>query len=422
MKKQFLSLLILTIFPTSLLYAGPQPAESFSLEQCLRIAYQKNPLMREARHQSESAKGDWLEAEALPDPEIEIDIGGLKRDGSGSRKGSVDTFTVRQPLDPLGTRFLRGRMAHDEVRIAGYQTARAWTEVSTKVRELYAEILTREKEITVVRNNLDATRQFLTAVESKFQSGSVLKSDLIRAGIENSRAENEVLVVEKDLKLAKGRMNVLLGRAVEDEFVPDGVLAYEPLQQRYETLMEKAKIERSDLKAAEIRLSQKKKGVWSEVLTAVFPKMSIGVERVTESFDNDTSLLIAASYPLWGFNLGGIKKAKAEKKIHEVRLDAFKSQISLEVYEAFTETDLADKQVRIQKQFLEETNELLRQTTLQYQEAEMSFLSYLENIKTIKETRLGYFQALKNFKEKLALLEQAVGEAAVPGEGEPHDA
>jgi len=146
----------------------------------------------------------------------------------------------------------------------------------------------------------------------------------------------------------------------------------------------------------------------------VFPEMAIGIERLTEDFDNDTALIVEASYPLWSLNFGDVKEAKAEKEKQKVRLDALTRQVGLEVYKAFLETELSDKQVRIQKKALEEANELLRQVTLRYEEGDVAFITYLENIKTIKETRVAYFNALKTYKENVAELERVIQETPVP--------
>jgi len=196
--------------------------------------------------------------------------------------------------------------------------------------------------------------------------------------------------------------------------VPADTLEYEPLAYQYQEIKEQALKDRVDLKNEKTLLSARKKGFWAAVLGAVFPQMSLGVERTTEEFENDTAILLSASYPLWGFNSGAIKKAKAEKNIQEIRFEALKKNVSLDVYQSFLEAELADKQVFLQKKALEGANELLRQITIQYEEGEIPFLNYLENIKTIKETRLAYFAALKNYKEKVAELERAIQVTPVP--------
>ena len=416
MRKKILCCFLLTllVLMPSTGYAGTVETVPLSLDDTLRIAYLHHPRMIQHREEISASKGRWIQAEALPDPELEVDIGGLKKGEDNARKGNLDSFSIKQPLDPLGTRFLRGRMAWDEVKIAKSGLDKVWGEIREEVTGRYSRILAEEKALETAQENLNVTRQFFMRVETRFQSGSALQSDVIRAKIEVSRAENELLIAQKNLKVSKGQMNLALGRTAETPILLSDSLGYEELHFEYEKLKSRAYEDRADLRMERTRLKTRKKGFWRAFLKTVFPQMAVGVERTTEDFENDTALIVEASYPLWGFNLGEVKEAKAEKKIQEVRLESLERQVGLEVYEAFLEAELADKQVAIQKRALEESNELLRQITLRYEEGEAAFLTFLENIKTIKETRLAYFNALKNYKEKIAALERAVQATPVP--------
>ncbi|MFA7255681.1 MAG: TolC family protein [Candidatus Omnitrophota bacterium] len=391
--------------------------EALSLEDALRIAYVNHPAMQEVKQEISAAKGRWMQAEALPDPEMEMKVGGLKKqvqDGKETRKGNVDSFLIQQPLDPLGTRFLKGRMAWDEVKISRGNVELVWARVRQEVIGFYAGILTDEKAQEIAGENLKATRQFFTQVETRYQSSNALQSDVIRAKIEVSRSENDLLVAQKNLQVSKGKMNLALGRTVESSLQLSDFLAYDSVRFQYDQIMKQAIEKRADLRNEETRLKTRAKGVWSAWLKTFLPKMGIGVERTTTDYENDTAILIGASYPLWGFNLGEVKEAKAEKTIQQVRVEALRRQVGLEVYQAFLESELADKQVALQKKALDEANELLRQITLQYEEGKIPFLSYLENIKTIKETRLAYFTALKNYKETVADLERTIQATPIP--------
>lgn len=404
------SIFVLLSLPLASAQAGTEEGGALSLDEALRIAYVQNPRMAEARKEISASKGRWIQAEALPDPEFEIEIGGFKSGG----KNSVDSIAVRQPLDPLGTRFLRGRIAHDEVVIARNQVDVVWAGIRKEIIEIYARNLSQGKALSIAQENLNVTRQFYTRVETNFQSGSALRSDALRASIEVSRAENDLLVASKNLKISAGRFNLLLGRDPEAAVELTDVLEYEALQYEYLDLVQRALEHRADVRMEDRRLSARKKGFWQSVLEVIFPEMAIGIERTTEDFENDTSLMLSASYPLWGFNLGKVKEAKAEKEIQQLRLETLKREVGFEVYEAFLEAELADKQVQIVKKALEESNELLRQITVRYGEGEVLFLTYLENIKTIKETRLSYFNALMNYQEKVAELERAIQATPVP--------
>jgi outer membrane protein TolC len=389
------------------------------LEDALRIAYMNHPGMQAARQEIAAAKGRWMRSEALPDPEVFFDVGGLKKHakddgGKQIREANMDSVIVEQPLEPLGTRFLRGRIAWDEVKIAKGSLDLTWAGVRREVIGLYAGILANEKALEIAKENLNATRQFFARVESRYQAGSTLQSDVIRAKIEVSRTENDLLVAEKNLRVSNGKMNLALGRTVESPLELSDALTYDSVQLQYDRIMKQALEERADIRNESTRLGAKQKGFWSAVLKVVLPKMGVGIGRITTDYDNDTTLLLKASYPLWGFNWGEVKEAKAEKEKQRIVLEALKREVGLEVYEAFLGAELTDKQVALQKKALDESNELLRQITSQYETGEIPFLTYLENLKTVKETRLSYFNALRDYKEKVAELERVIQATPIP--------
>lgn len=398
--------LVLFIYICSNAFVAPvesSVAKSVSLEAALKLAYQNNPHMVEAREMINAAKGKRWQAESLPNPELEISVGGLKDGGE-----KVDQFSVKQPLDAFGTRFLRASMAKDNVEIAQGDLLSIWGDVRVRVTALYYHILAEQKALEIANENLDTTRQFFTRVETRYQSGDALQTELIRAKLEVSGAENALLVAQKNLKVAKGNFNLELGEDIEAAVDLSDALEYRPFQYKLAESQAYGREHRADLKGEQIRLGSKKKGVWKAFLEMLFPQVSLGVERTTEEFENDTSLLIEASYPLWGFNLGEVKEAKAEKRIQEIRLTSLEKRIGLQIYEAYLEAELAEKQIQLQKNAVMEANELLRQITIQYDEGKISFIVYLENIQTIKQARLTYYEVLQSYHSKVAELESVI--------------
>jgi outer membrane protein TolC len=414
MKKIALIVVLFMLIPFSELHAQD---EALSLEGALREAFVRNPDMREARQEIEAAKGRHFQAEMLPPVEAGIEIGSLSQRPGGERKGNVDSFFVEQPLDVFGTRFLKGRIAKGRVNIARHTFRQMWFEVRRQVIELYFRVLWLEKAQDIARQNLDVTRQFLTRVDSRYQAGSGLLSEVLRAKIEVARSENEVLVSEKNLKIAHAQINVTLGKPAAGSLSLSEDLGYEALKYRYNEVRENALAKRSDIQIESLRLKEKGKELTSAWLQTLLPKMSVGVERTMEDYEMDTSIMLKAAYPIWGLNLGEVKAAHAEKEKQKVRFEAVKREADLDVMQSYLEAELADRQVLIQKKSLDEGNELLRQVSLQYEGGELSFLAYLEHIKTIKETRLAYYEALKNYHEKIARLEQALENIPLP-EGE----
>lgn len=396
--------------------ASALASEPMVLDDALRLAFYNGPDMVQARGMVDISQGRFIQSMKMPDPEIALEIGDLRKDEEGSRNPAIGTFSVMQPIDPFGTRVLEAQIAKGGVDIAKGDLMTVWAHARKEVTELYASVLSEEKALGVSKDNLEVTRQFLSKVESRFQSGKALQSDVIRAKIEVSRSQNELLINEKNLKILKGRLNIVLGNEVKESIVLVDDFSYEAFKHKYDSIKEQAFNNRSDLLNEKIRIEQAQKEYQKARLETIFPSLKVGFERITEDYENDTALILEASYPLWDLNQGKSKEKKAELELQKKQYESFKKELGLEVYEVFLEAELADKQVMLQRKVLDEANELLRQITTNYEEGEITFLAYLENIKTIKETRLKYFNALKSYKEKVAELEQVAQLIPTPGE------
>ena len=83
--------------------------------------------------------------------------------------------------------------------------------------------------------------------------------------------------------------------------------------------------------------------------------------------------------------------------------------VELEVYEAFQNVNLTFQTVHNLEDSIKEANELLRIITIEYEEGEAPFLTYLEGIASYQKTKQEYLEALTDYSHKLADLEQSIG-------------
>ncbi|MGH7890271.1 MAG: TolC family protein [Thermodesulfobacteriota bacterium] len=390
-----------------------------SLKEALFLAYNYNPKMEEARKEIDALKGRRITEGAFKGPEVTFEIGGFKSevvDGEKiSPRKNLDSFEVIQPFDPPGVVFLKERIAHAEVKIGEGAFLRTWAGISKEVRSAFAGVLYSEEALNVFKSNLDAARQFRDRVEVKYQSSDASKSESLRASIEVLKAEEEFLEAEKESFTQKAKLNLLLARPFDSPLQLEGVLSYESADIRHKEILDEAISARSDLLNQKIRVDASEKAYLKSKLSFL-PEPFVGFSRTREEFENDYSVILGARLPLWDFNVGEMKEKKALLEKEKIKLQALGLEIQDEIYRVTREVELAERRVKIQKKAIEEANELLREVTLQYEEGDVNFLVYLENLKVVKETRLSYFRSLKNYSEKLAELEEALQSAPRPEE------
>src|SRR3989338_3678397 len=89
--------------------------ETLDLKEALSLAYQRNPRIIQARNAIEGSQGDLITARMWANPEVEAEIGGLKKDDEGRRKGHLDSITFKQSFDHPGVRHFKSGIAKNEV-------------------------------------------------------------------------------------------------------------------------------------------------------------------------------------------------------------------------------------------------------------------------------------------------------------------
>lgn len=404
--------LAIFIFISSLAIAAED--QILSIKEVLDVAYQDNPQMIEARKAIDFSKGDLINARSLANPEIEVEIGGFKKNEEGKRRTNLDTIALKQSFDPPGVYLLRRQMALNDVKIGEEALKSVWVDVYVKVLQAYWKIILDKKDLELADGNLKTLRQFFSNVQIRFQSGRALKNDLQRAKIELLKAENNYLVVDKTIKIDKGKLNLLLNRSMEDSFDIKEELKEEDLKFNLKELTDLAFSKRPDLKIEQLRLDSKNKALMKEELNRL-PSFSVGVQKTDMEDDKDYSLLASVSIPFWNFNQGEIKKAKAEKETQKIRLDASRKKLSFEVYEAYLNAELAKQQMNLLKKSLEEANELIRLADLRYREGEIDFINYMDQVRASTETRVRYYEGLFNLNQSISELERSVNTSLQEG-------
>lgn len=401
----FIILILIYFSPPSF---GQEAAENHPLafKEALQTAYENNPRMIEARKTIQAAQGDLITTRTLLNPEMEAEIGGLKKNEEGERKGSLETVSIVQPFEPPGVRELKTKIAKNEVKITQEALKSVWSNVYSEVRSAYMKIILGKKKLELAQDNVSTMRQLFSNVQIRFQSGQGFKNDLQRAKIELLKAENDYLTAEKEIKIDRGRLNLLLGRSLDIPFDIKEELKVEDLKLDLKKLMGLA-FKRPDLKIEQLRTDSKNKNLMKEQLNRL-PSFSVGFQKTNSDYDKDYAALVSVSIPLWNLNQGEVKKAKAQKEIQEVRLHVVEKEIGFDVYQAYLNAETSQKQVEFLKESVEEANEFIRLADLNYREGEIDFINYRDQVKTAAETKVRYYEGIFNLDQSISELERAI--------------
>ena len=385
---------------------------TISLQEALAVANQQNPTIVEARKKVEIFKSRFKGSKKLTNPELDIDVAKIAYDLEDEAKFDDRTLEgevrLNQHIQTWGKRGLNIKIAEDELNQAKYELQRLWLDIARQVKEQYSKTLLQQKNIELARDSLDRSQRLLEQVNIKFNEGKARNHELARSKLEVSKSRNDFLQAENDSNISIGKLNILLGRNMDEDIELKDNLNPKYLDQNFEKLLSDAFSQRADIliqgqeisiKEKELKLAKRKR----------LPDVNVGlfVEREAEIYSAGAG--ISFELPIWNQFHEDIKKASINKEMAQINLDALKKQVELDVYMAFKNVDLTRKTISNLQESIKEANELLRIITIEYQEGEVLFLTYLEGLASYKETKQEYLEALADYAGKLAVLEQAIG-------------
>lgn len=388
-----------------------------TLDKTLSIAFQNNPEVQEARKNVKIQEIRYKQSRKFVNPEVEVAVDKIRKDFANENgEDNVESnfselegeVRFNQPLELWGKRGLKIDIAKDEIFQAELEFRNIWLDIAKQIKEQYAQTLLEQKSIGLAEENLNIARRLLDQVQVRFDSGKARNHELVRTKLEDANARNSLLKAENNFRIALGKLNILMGRKMNESLRLRDTLTPAEMKNTLENYLQLALSQRTDILGQEKEVEKKGKEL-SLAKRKKLPDATVGVfaNREDEMYNAGASL--SFELPVWNQFQGEVQEADLQKQTAEIHLDALKRSVELEVYEAFQNVNLAFQTVHNWEDSIKVANELLRIITIEYEEGEAPFLTYLEGVASYQKTKQEYLETLTDYSHKLADLEQSIG-------------
>jgi outer membrane protein TolC len=405
MKFKFLAIIIL--FTTGIA-RGQEP---LTVDQCVTIALQQNPLIRSYQQQYRASIARVRRAYAFPQPEISLDYDLQPKlfDIANSDEAYIG---ISQLIEFPGRRTLRGKAAGKEAKEFSCDLELARLDLICRVKKAFYELLLAKEERKYAEENVIHAQDFLSKAREKYDSGDVSRLEVLRARVEAAGAENLKKVAMNRIKLAKSRLNFVLAR---DKYRPveiAGSLKGPFPALDLDRLAAGAKQLRPEIKKVRFALEREKLNRAQAYLNYL-PDFSLGVSRhriTNEPATWDASLSFQVPLFFWQNKRGEINEAAANVAAKKAELTYTEFSISLEVQNAFLNAlSFRDQIEFFEKQVLQEAEEVYAMSLISYKEGKIGSIELIQSRKTLIELKQAYAGTLFNYQSALAELEKFVG-------------
>lgn len=255
--------------------------------------------------------------------------------------------------------------------------------VAFMVVETYVQVGTAKEFARVARSALEDAREQLRIANSRFKSGMGIYSDTLRAETAVTEAEQQLVSTEKNLKVAKRSLGLLLGL---DESVDTEAVTEEIELREFDYYAEKS-LSRKDLASLQYRYEGARANV-SIADAGYLPRIGVrGTYQLNDRdvpFGSEGDSWFVAAVLRWEIFNGGRREYERARAKHtasqiEESLEGMKKSVSLSVYDSFLAVEEAKKNVELAEKSLETAAEGTRLVRKRYENSLSPFYDLLDS-------------------------------------------
>ena len=412
-------ILSLTLCFPILLLAQTSGNETLTLDQCISIAIQQNPLVLSAMQLHNASLARINQAKAFAQPSINWDSD-LQPKLFRFGKSGEWYFGISQDIEFPGKRSIRGKIASREADEFLQDVELLKLDIVFQVKQAFYNLLLSQEKLKYAQQNLELAQDYLQKAELKYEAGDVAKVEALRARVETSKAANEVRIASNEVRLAKAMLNFLLARKKYAPLEITGDLKRALIDLRTEELVERALSFRPEVKRINLGLERerltKKQGYMGYL-----PDFELGINKhriLGEGDFWDFTLSFPIPLFFWQPKKGEIAEAEANIRALTKEAEHLINAITLEVEEATMNAVTASNQIRLfEEEILAQAEEVYNMFLFSYQEGEIGGIELIEARRTLIEARTSYADALFNYGVAIAALEKSIGQK-LEGDGQ----
>ena len=407
--------LLLQLAITSILLSKPgwsQPnLETISLKEVLSEVAGKNPEILASQKMWEAKKASVSTSWALEDPMIGIMYEDIPNNFDFSQS-AYKKYYVQQNIPFPSKLFLQRKAAVNESNAFEEEYKEKVREVLTQAKKAYYQYYFGLKAMEVIHHHVEILSNFSKITQTQYMVGKASQPDVLKIQVELSLMNNELLETDQGLAINVAQLNILMNKAVNSPLHLPEEVKKDSLKYELAQLQEMAKQNRPQIKVVQYQLEKTKAQVgfakWNYA-----PDFMVKLGRVTSlSGFRGWDFEVFASVPLWFLQKENaeLRMAQREKENLQASLNNTYNLVALEVQDAYIRLKTKERIFELYKNsILPQAQQSLQAATQSYQTEKVDFLTLLESERTLKDIQLGYYQALVDYQEAFANLEQAVG-------------
>jgi outer membrane protein TolC len=379
-----------------------------SVDALLALARQQSPEVIALRLEADAARERAAASGALPDPTLRFEERGIAADmGVRSTK-----YTFIQPLPFWGKRDLRREAAEAEADAAAAGSDAGWLELAARIKAAYALDYALAQQLALSREVADLLDRLAAISRNRYANGLAPQQDAIRARVERTALQTEIVQLENERHHAQVRINGLLARPSHAALAEPQAPRAMPSRLDHAALEERLRAKNPSLFAdeARIRAAQSNRDA---TYRNRYPDVALGVSPIqTGSRVSEWELMLEVNIPLQqGSRRSHERESERMLEAARARRDAGANRLVSELAENVSAFEAAQRIEQLTRGDLLPQAELTFQAALAgYENGKVDFATLLDAQRQIRKAKQDVIKAQAEQQARLAEIEKLAGE------------
>jgi outer membrane protein, heavy metal efflux system len=387
--------------------AVPLPVDCFAdgldLAELEGMAVANNPALAQANARIEAARGRWVQAGLLPNPNLGYAGNEMGNNNTPGQQGGYIGQTI-----PLGGKLRLSRaVADQEVRQAMWQRDTMQWRVLSDVRIAFFDALVAQRMVDLTTRLVDIAGQGEQTAAALERGMQVSRVDYLQARIEARSAAIENSNARNGLDAAWRRLAAVTGMP----YLPPTRLTGDPTagipQLTWDEALGRILAGSPELAAAQAGVGRAQMALRrAEVEPIPDFDAQYSPQRDTGSGSNIHNVQATLNIPLFNRNQGNIRAAQAELGV--ARRDIARVELDLQSRLAASFESYANGRQQVetyQRDILPDAQTTLDLVADGYRQGEFAYLTLLTAQRTYFQTNLAYLRAIQAWRESALEIE-----------------
>ncbi len=385
-----------------------------ALQQLVEQALENNPEIKAMQRRFDMARARIPQAKALDEPTLSVGYMGnitpflvQKGDPSSGR-----SLSISQDLPFPGKRSLRGKVASSDADAEWWAFEQTRRTVIAEVKDAYFDLYYLTKAVGVVNKTKLLLEQFTKIAEVRYSVGKGIQQDVLKAQVEFSKLIEQQTILEQRKRIAEARLNSLLYRESESPVaVPEELKPREfpyALGQLNETAIANypdLKAQRRKIEGAQYAIQLAKK--------EFYPDFSVGFTYVNRpAMPEMYGISVGIKLPVYYAQKQrpALTEATASFDAEKRSLENTTTLLMFKIRDRYLAETTAKRLLSLYSTTIVPQSSLSLESAIAgYEVGKVDFLTLLDNLVTLLNYELSYYEQLSNEEKAVAALEPLVG-------------